>query len=117
METNPLLSTEIPFDEEDKYLKTNLILQKAMLLLVERCHHPDYPATLECSLAVMEDDLNSRQMNAAFIAKMRNVLTRVLSACHDVSKEATIARMQAKFEVMDAQLSSEHEVRRLRERG
>ena len=115
METGPLLSAELSFDEEDKFLKVNLSLQKAILLLVEHCHQPDYQATLECSLAVLDDDLKRRQTSAAFIASMRNVLTRVISACHDVGREKTIAGMQTGFEAMDAQLALEHEERRLRE--
>ena len=109
--------SEWSVDEEDKFLKVNLSLQKAILLLVEHCHQPDYQATLECSLAMLDDDLQRRQMSAAFSANMRNVLTRVLSACHDVSKETTVARMQASFKDMDAQLSSEHEERLRRERA
>lgn len=106
-------------DEEDKYLKVNLGLQKAMLLLVEQCHKPDYRATLDCSLKAL-DDLSRRQKSdpqvvVLMTASMKKALTIVLSACFDVSKEKTIAKMQAGFEVMDAALSSEHEERQRRQ--
>ena len=112
---NPLFLSELSLAEEEKYLKFNLSLQKAMLLLVEHCHQSDYQATLDCSLKALDDDLNRRQVGeqqqavALMTASMKKILTMVLSACFDTSKEETITKMRARFAVMDAQLSSEHE--------
>ena len=114
---DPLLSSDLSLDEEEKLFTVNLSLQQDMLFLVEHRHNPDHQATLERSLAALEDVLNKRQTSGAFADSIRDVLTRVLSACHDVSRGKTIARVQAGFAVMDAQLSSQHEERRRREHG
>ncbi len=108
----PLLTGELFLDEEGCFLTINLRLQKALLLLVEHCHQPNYQATLDCSLKALDDDLSQRQANnkqafAPVTASMKKIMTMVLSACFDLSRERTLAKMREGFAVMDAHLSSE----------
>ena len=48
---DPLLSSDLSLDEEEKLFTVNLSLQQDMLFLVEHRHNPDHQATLERSLA------------------------------------------------------------------
>ncbi len=68
MIADPSFPSEWSLDEENQFLTINLGLQKAMLLLVEQCHQPDYQATLDCSLKALDDDLNRRQTNNQQVA-------------------------------------------------
>ncbi len=100
---------ELTPEELKALTKVNPILQQSWLMLVEHCYQPDYQMTLECCLQAQENSLKSRKFGLEFISAFRAPFITVLSACHDVSKEKTLANMRNSFVAFNERIPIEKE--------